>query len=174
MATFDILVLVVVVLAGINGFRKGLVIEVFSLLAFFVGLFVALKLTFPLTSRLFDDSDSYLFAALVIFIGLFILIVWVAKIFATSIKRVIDFTPAGIIDNILGVGISMIKWLFIISTILWAMDSLDMQMPREWTRNSDFYEGVIMIAPVVVEFVSSVIPWFQDIIETMKEPLQRV
>lgn len=168
MALFDIFILVLVVLSGIKGYQRGFVIEIFSLLAFFIGLFLALKLTFPIATRFFGDLDAFWIIALVIFLVLFFLTVWLARYFAVSIKKVIDFTPIGILDNLLGVLISVLKWLFIISTTIWVLNSIELYLPIRWIEDSDFYGIVTSLAPIIVETVSAVIPWFRDIMETME------
>ncbi len=169
MALFDILVIVIVVLAGIRGFLRGLVIELFTLVAFFLGLFVALKLSFPVAARFFGDQDAFWAIAVVTFFILFFLVVWLAKVIAKSIKKVIDFTPAGIIDNLLGVVLSIVKWIFILSVIIWVSHSVDMELPRKWTKDADLYETVAMLAPAITETIGAVIPWIYDIYENMED-----
>ena len=167
MAVFDIFLLVVVVLAGISGYRRGFIIEIFSLLAFFIGIFLALKLTFPVTMKFFGDYKAFWLIALVVFVTLFFIVVRLANFLANFIKKLIDFTIVGILDNLLGMVFSLIKYLFILSSSIWVLSSTNIQLPEDWLDNSDFYELVASISPKIVEFVSSMIPWFQDIIESM-------
>lgn len=168
MATFDILVCIVAILAIIKGYQTGLVLEVFSLTAFFVGLFLALKLTFPISEKYFGDSGAFWIISVGIFLVLLFAVIWIAKVFATSIKKIIDFTPAGIIDNLLGSLFSIIKWLFLFSTVLWVMESVDLSFPKRWLEESWLYEVVSRFAPVVVDAVSYYLPWFQDVIDSME------
>lgn len=168
MATFDIIVCIVVILAAIKGFQTGLVLEVFSFAAFFVGLFLALKLTFPISEEYFGDSDAFWIISIIIFLVLLFAVIWVAKVFATSIKKILDFTPAGILDNLLGSLFSIIKWLFLFSTVLWVMESTDLGFPKRWLEESRLYEVVSRFAPVIVDVVSYYIPWFQDVMDSME------
>ncbi|MCP4460243.1 MAG: CvpA family protein [Cytophagales bacterium] len=173
MVIFDILIVAFVVFAGIKGYKRGFIVEVFSLLAFFIGLFIALKLTFPIAMKFFGNSDAFWIIALVIFIALFLLLVWGIKHLAESIKKVVDFTLAGIIDNILGVGISIIKWLFVFSVTIWVMSSVDLYLPSRWIKGSDLYYVVASIAPVTFELIAGLVPFFEDILENMQEPPSR-
>lgn len=174
MAPFDILVIIIIVLAGIRGFQRGLVIEVFSLVAFFIGIFVALELSFPLAARFFGDLESFWVIAVVLFFILFFLVVWTAKVLAKSIKKVIDFTPAGIIDNILGVVLSVVKWVFIFSVLLWVSSSADIEFPKKWLQHSDLYEPVAKIAPIITETIGALVPWFQDIYESVGDKTVKI
>ncbi len=173
MATFDIIVVVAVVLAGIKGYQRGFIIEVFSLLAFFIGLFIALKLTFPIAMKFFGSSDAFWLIALVIFIALFLLLVWGIKHLAESIKKVVDFTLAGIIDNLLGVGISIVKWLFIVSVAIWVLNSIDINIPHRWVKGSDLYYLIASIAPLTFEAIGGLLPMFEDVLENMQDPPKR-
>ena len=170
MAIFDIFILILVVLAGVQGFRRGFLIEFFSLLSFFIGLFLALKLSFPITERFFGDSYGFMVIALISFVIFFFVVVWGARTIATSLKRLIDFTPIGIIDNILGLTLCVVKWLFIFSTTIWVLNSVDLDLPTKWIRHSDFYDVVLSFSPTVVDLVSTTIPWFKDILESMERP----
>ena len=147
--------------------------EVFSFFAFFIGLFIALKLTFPIAMKFFGDSNAFWLIALFIFIALFGLMVWGIKHLAESIKKVVDFTLAGIVDNIFGVVISIIKWLFIFSVTIWVLSSVDVYLPKKWIRGSDLYFIVASIAPVTFEAIGGLLPFFEDILENMKDTPKR-
>ena len=173
MALFDIIIIAIVVFAGIKGNQRGFIVEVFSLIAFFLGLFLALKLTFPIAMKFFGDSDAFWLIALVIFLSLFFLLIWGIKRLAESIKKVVDFTLAGLVDNILGVVVSIIKWLFIFSVTIWVMNSVDLYLPKTWIRGSDLYYIVASIAPITFELVGGLLPFFEDILENMQDPPKR-
>jgi membrane protein required for colicin V production len=162
-----------VILAGIMGYKRGFIIEVFSLLSFFIGLFVALKLTFPIALRFFGASDAFWLIALVIFFAIFAFLVWGIKHLAESIKKIVDFTLVGIVDNLLGVGISIIKWLFIFSVTIWVMNSIDLHLPSRWIKGSDLYFVIASIAPVSFELIGTLLPFFEDILENMQDPPKR-
>ena len=162
-----------VILAGIMGYKRGFIIEVFSLLAFFVGLFIALKLTFPIAMRFFGSSDAFWLIALVVFFALFLFLVWAIKHLAESIKKIVDVTLLGVIDNLLGVGISIIKWLFVFSVGIWVMNSIELHLPLRWIKGSDFYFVIASIAPVSFELMGALLPFFEDILENMQDPPKR-
>ncbi len=98
---------------------------------------------------------------------LFLSIVWSTRLLARSIKQAIDFTLVGIIDNVLGVVLSSIKWIFVLSTLIWVATSLDVEMPKNWTDKARLYYVVAAFAPAAVDSIGALIPWFQDILESM-------
>lgn len=169
MTLFDITIIAIVVFAGIKGYRRGFIVEVFSFFAFFIGLFIALKLTFPIAMKFFGDSDAFWLIALFVFICLFGLMLWGIKRLAESIKKVVHFTLAGIVDAIFGVIISIIKWLFIFSVAIWVMNSVDVYLPQKWIKDSNLYFIVVSIAPITFEAIGGLLPFVEDILESMKD-----
>lgn len=98
---------------------------------------------------------------------------WGIKYLAGLIKKVVDFTLVGIIDNLLGVVISVAKSLFIFSVILWVTGSANIYLPSQWIHGSDFYDLVVSIAPVIFEVINGLLPFFGDIFENMQELSKR-
>lgn len=174
MAIFDIIIVSIMVIAGIKGFRQGFIVETISFLAFFLGLFLALKLTFPIAMKFFGDIQAFWIIALVIFIVLFFLVMWGAKLLAAGLKKAIDLTFASLIDNILGVIISVIKWVFAFSVIIWVMNSLTIEFPDKWTEDSHLFVPLSSLAPWSFEVLSGIIPFFQDILDSMDAPIRRI
>jgi membrane protein required for colicin V production len=162
------------VMAGIKGYRQGFIVETISFFAFFLGLFLALKLTFPIAMKFFGDIEAFWVIALVIFVLLFFLVMWGAKLLAAGLKKAIDLTFASLIDNILGVIVSVFKWIFVLSVILWVINSLTIQLPNDWTEGSHIYSPLSSLAPWSFEVLSGIIPYFQDILDNMDAPTRRV
>jgi membrane protein required for colicin V production len=174
LALFDIILAIMIILAGIKGFRRGFIVETISLLAFFIGLFLALKLAFPIALKFFGQLESFWIIALVIFILVFFTVMWAATWLASAIKKGLEPTIAGTIDSLLGVLISVGKWIFVFSILLWVMDSLEMELPKEWIKNSYLYYPLESLGPWTVELVSSVVPFFRDILDSMDTPPRRI
>jgi len=173
-ALFDIIFGISLLIAGFSGFRRGFIVEVISLLAFFVGLFLALKLAFPIALRFFGELESFWIIALVIFALVFFLVLYAATALAKAIKAGLEPTLAGTLDSLMGIVIAVVKWIFVASILLWVIDSLEMELPKDWTENSYLYYPLATIAPMIVEWVSTVIPFFHDILDTMDAPPRRV
>lgn len=173
-ALFDIIFGISLLIAGFSGFKRGFIVEIISLLAFFIGLFLALKLAFPIALRFFGAGESFWIVALIIFLLVFLLVIYAATSIAKAIKAGLEPTGAGTLDSLLGIVIAVAKWIFIVSILLWVVESLDMDVPNEWVDNSYLYMPLASVAPIIVEWVSSVIPFFHDILDTMDAPPRRV
>jgi membrane protein required for colicin V production len=174
LAIFDLIIIGALVIAGIKGFRQGFIVETISFIAFFLGLFLALKLTFPIAMKFFGDVQAFWLIALIIFIALFFLVMWGAKLLASGLKNAIDLTFASLIDNVMGVIVSIFKWVFVLSVILWVFHSLTIEFPEKWTEDSHLYVPLSSLAPWSFEVFSGIIPFFQDILDSMDAPIRRI
>lgn len=164
----DIFFIVILVLGAVKGYLKGFIVEIFSFFAFFIGLFVAIELTIPLSNRFFVDSDYFQLYTVAVFLLLFFLSLILINLAAKAIKKVVDLTLLGIFDNILGSLAAAFKWAFIISVILWVFDSIGLRLPTEQTRGSFFYAYIRDIGPVTFQWLSEMLPFIEDMIDSLK------
>ena len=67
----DIFLIFVLTFSAYKGYQKGLLVALFSLLAFFLGLFMAIKFTAPISVKFFSESAYFEWIAIAIFIAIF-------------------------------------------------------------------------------------------------------
>lgn len=164
----DIFFIVVFILGAIKGYMKGLIIEVFSFLAFFVGLFVSIELTIPVANRFFSSSDYFQIYTIAVFIMLFLAAVLIINLLAKALKKVLDLTFIGLFDNILGALAGVFKWAFIISVFFWVFDSIGLRLPGDQSDDSLIYPIIQNIGPATFEWLSNMLPFIQDMIDSLK------
>lgn len=167
MGFIDIILAILLVLGAIKGFQNGLIIEVFSFLAFFIGLLIALEFTIPVSIYLFGSSSFFDFGAIIVFIALFALLSFLIKIGAKSIKNVVDFTFLGSVDNILGAIAGLFKSAFILSVVFWVLDSVGINVVHRFADDTAIFPYIVGIGPTVFEWLSTLIPLIRDLIDMM-------
>lgn len=114
MTGFDIIVLIVVGVAAIGGFLRGLVQEVLSLAAWFLAAFAIYYLHTPLTEGLSEYLDSTVTTAILAF-SLLLLIPYAAmKVIANNVGEASRGSVLGPIDRVLGFGFGAIKGALIV------------------------------------------------------------
>lgn len=113
MTGFDIVVLVIVGLAAIGGFTRGLVQEVLSLLAWILAILAIRYLHTDITQFLFDYVGSPTSAAILAF-ALLLLIPYAAmKVIAGNVGKASRSSAIGPIDRVLGFGFGAIKGVIV-------------------------------------------------------------
>jgi membrane protein required for colicin V production len=158
----DIFLIFVFAFSAYKGYQKGLLVALFSLLAFFLGLFMAIKFTAPISVKFFSDSTYFEGIAIAIFISIFAILILVIHLLSKALKTILDFTPLGILDNILGAGLNIFKIAFVLS---WVIDSLGIDFSKEYIDNSIILSYIISFAPKSFEAIGSFIPYFKDIFD---------
>jgi len=166
MNIIDIFLIIFFIVVGIKGYTRGFIVEVFSLIAFFLGLYLAIEFTAPIAVKYFAESEYFNVLSIAVFllimIGLSILINLVAK----ALKKVIDFTLLGIFDNILGTAFGMLKFALILSVILWIFKSVGLDLFSESVNSSMIIPYIRPVGPLAFELLGSIIPFFKDVFES--------
>jgi len=165
---FDIFLAVVFLLGAVKGYIKGLIVEIFSFLAFFVGLFISVELTVPISKAIFEGSSYFQIMTVGVFIALFIIIIVLINLGAKIIKKVIDLTFIGFFDNILGSLAAVFKWAFMISMVIWVLDSVGFSLPEAWITGSLFYGYVQDMGPLVFNWLGDLLPFIKDMIDSLE------
>ena len=168
MSTFDIILAVLLLLGAFKGYRQGFIVEVFSFLAFFIGLFVALKLTIPVSLSLFGESNFFSLATVIVFIMLFLVLSFGIRVLAKALKNLIDFTFFGTLDNLFGAVAGLLKWAFIISIVFWLFDSVGYDIVGRYGQDTVIFPYIIDIGPMVFHWLSSLMPFIRDLIDSME------
>ncbi|WP_298466466.1 CvpA family protein [uncultured Erythrobacter sp.] len=114
MTGFDIIVLIIVGVAAIGGFMRGLVQEVLSLAAWILAAFAIYYLHSPLTDALRElyDADP---ATSILAFALLLLIPYAAmKVIASNVGEASRNSILGPIDRVLGFGFGAVKGALIV------------------------------------------------------------
>lgn len=173
MSTLDLILLAPLIYGAYNGFKKGFILEVISIIAFFlaiVGSFGLLHWGMDILNEHFNISGELLpyISFVLIFIGIVILVNIAGKL----VKKIIEFALLGPVDKIAGALVSLLKWAFGLSIIIWLTDSFGVTIIEEWASDSLIYPYLLTFAPLIVDVFSGLMPFAQDLFEDIKELLQ--
>jgi membrane protein required for colicin V production len=119
MNPLDLLLLLPLVVGTAKGYRRGLVLEVVSLLAFVLGVVGGLYLlsaAIPLVRSYLGELFGLL--PLVAFLLVLVGIMWGVHLLGGLVKTAVHFTPLGVLDNLLGAAAGALKWLLGLSLLL--------------------------------------------------------
>ena len=111
--TFDVIVAVIVGIAGIGGLMRGLVREILSLAAWILALFAINTLHTDLTDYLQGFSNSQPSAAVFAFVLLLLIPYAAMKLIASMAGAVAGKSMLGPVDKLLGMGFGLVKGIII-------------------------------------------------------------
>ncbi len=158
----DIAFFVVMILASFKGLRKGLILGIFSFLAFIIGLAAALKLSAIVAVYLQKNvvaSSKWL--PVVSFFLVFIAVVLLVNLGARLIKKTVDIAMLGWLDRLGGMVLYLIIYTIIFSIMLFFAEKLLILKPDVITK-SVVYKYVAPWGPKVINNLGNIIPFFRD------------
>lgn len=173
MSAVDIVLLIMLLLGAYSGYKKGLILELIAIIAFIlaiIGGFKLLHVGMEYIAKMYDGFGSLL--PFVAFLVLFVLILILVNMVGKMLKKVIDWTPFGVLDNLAGALIGIAKWALAISILLWVMDGLHINLPDKFTDNSKVLPVISGFATSVGNFIATIFPSFDNFIQTLKELFQ--
>ncbi len=170
MSTADIIIGIILLIGAYSGYKKGLILELIAIVAFvlaILGGFKLLHIGMEYVSRVYDGLGNFL--PFVAFMVLFILILIVVNMIGKILKKAIDWTPFGVVDNLAGALIGVAKWALAVSILLWVMSGLSINLPDSFTDNSKILPVVEKFSSQVSSFISTIFPSFESFIKTLEE-----
>lgn len=154
----DILIVIPVLFAIYRGFKKGFIIELFTLLAILVGIYVGIHFsdfTANWLKETFEWDSPYLpvVAFTLTFLAVGALIYFGGKVLEQMVK-VVQLTP---LNKALGIVFSGIKGIYIVSMVLVLVESYDEKshfFPKETKEKSLLYTPVKNVSTYTIPAVS--------------------
>jgi membrane protein required for colicin V production len=158
----DIIVLILFIMALFKGLRKGLVIALFSFLAFFIGLAAALKLSAVVAAYLgHSTSISQKWLPVIAFALVFFVVALLVRQGAKLLEGIIRVAMLGWLNKTGGVILYLFIYLFIFSLLLFYASQLHLIKP-ETAVNSVTYAYIQPMGPKMINAIGTIIPVFRD------------
>ena len=160
--TLDVVYLIVLVFAIIKGISRGLVVGIFSILAFIIGLAAALKLSAVVAQRLQTSTDAHgpwlpAFSFFLVFIVVAITISWLARL----VDKAFDIALLGWVNSLGGVVLYVVIYTILFSVLLFFAEHIGL-VKGETIAASTTYPYVQPWGPVVMNNFGKLVPAFKD------------
>ena len=170
----DIVALLLVVLAIFKGLSKGLIVALFSFLAFILGLAAALKLSTAMAEYIGANVEvSQRWLPFIAFVVVFIIVVLLVRLGAKLLQSAVQMAMLGWLNRIGGVLLYILIYYFIYSVLLFYATQLNIIKPGT-TQASVTYNYIAPFGPKVMEILGSVIPLFKDMFEDLLQFFDKV
>lgn len=165
----DFIAIGIIILSIIKGFRNGLVVAIFSLLAFIIGLAAALKLSAVVAEYLGTATNiSQRWLPILAFSIVFFVVVLLVRLGAKAIEGGLRMVMLGWLNKLGGIVFYLLLYLFIYSIILFYATQLHI-IKSETIQTSVTYPIIYPMAPVVIEALGSFIPFFKNMFVELED-----
>lgn len=171
MKALDIIILIPLLWGAYKGFSKGLLVELSTILAFILATVLGFKLIDVVIQYIRDYIGENSFLPVIAFLTTFIGILLGVTLFAKAVKKALDLTLFGNLDDIAGAIVGILKWSFIISIFLWLLSAGNLALPESITAETVLFPYFVKFGPFIVDQVASLVPLTKDLISSIKEYL---
>ena len=159
----DIIYAVIIVLAVLQGYRRGLIVGLFSLITVIIGLAAAMKLSIVAggyISRVINISKEWL--PIISFAIVFLIVVLLIRLLAKTVEKVIQIAMLGWVNKIGGIIFYAAIYTIIFSVLLFYAEQMNWLQP-ETINKSVTYSFVHPWGPKAINGLGSIIPVFKDL-----------
>ena len=168
----DIIVLVVLSLFGLKGFRKGLIIEVVTLLAFGVGIYGAMQFSDFTAAHLqefIEINPKHLNT--VAFVLTFVLVVVLVNVIGRAVSKAIDALNLSIFNRLGGLLFGVLKGVLLCSVMVMVLNNLQLLgvVKPEVKEESKLYPYVELTVPYVYRGFDLVRDYAKEIMPEKEE-----
>ncbi|MEO7309764.1 MAG: CvpA family protein [Chitinophagaceae bacterium] len=164
----DIVFLALMVIAVFKGFSKGLIIALFSVVAYIVGIAAALKLSTVVANRLKDSiSVSNQWLPVISFAVVFIIVVILVRLGAKLIEKTFQVALLGWVNRLAGILLFIVIYTLIYSVVLFYADKMGLLKP-ETIATSNSYNYIAPWGPKVIDGLAKLIPVFKDMFSDLE------
>ena len=158
----DLIYAIVIILAMLHGYRRGLIVGLFSLVAIIIGVAAAMKLSIVAghyISRVIKISDEWL--PIISFAVVFLIVILLIRLGARVIEKTIKVAMLGWVNSIGGIVFYAVIYTIVFSVLLFYADQMKLLQP-ETINKSVIYSFVQPWGPKVINGFGSIIPVFKD------------
>lgn len=158
----DLIYALIIVFAIFHGYRRGLILGLFSLVAVIIGLAAAMKLSIVAgiyISKVIKVSEEWL--PLISFIVVFILIVLLIRLGAKAIEKAIELAWLGWVNKLGGIIFYAAIYTIVFSVLLFYAEQMKWLQP-ETINKSVTYSFVQPWGPKAIDGFGAIIPIFKD------------
>jgi membrane protein required for colicin V production len=164
----DIIFYIIILLAIVRGWRKGLILALFSTICGLVGLAAAVKLSAVLATHMksaLHTTNRWLpiIAFILVFVLVMLIIIWAGKLLDKLIKLVL----LEWLNKLGGILLFLLLYLSIYSIILFYGTQSHI-ISKRTVEDSHFYSLIAPFGPAVIRFITGFLPYGQDMFKALE------
>lgn len=164
----DFLFVIVMILAIIKGLNKGLIVAVFSIIAFIIGLAAAIKLSAMVAVYLQQHTEMPgPWLPFLSFLIVFIIVVVLVNVGGKIIEKTFEMAFLGGLNRLGGAVFYVLLYTLIFSVMAFYAERTHF-IKQESFDHSIVYPYIKPWGPVVIDGLGKLIPIFKDSFEQLK------
>lgn len=145
----DIIIILPIIYLGWKGLKKGIIIEIFTLLALLVGIYAAVHFADQTSTWLKKNVQDVPYLPVVSFVLTFLGAGALVFFGGKALEKVVSIASLGFMNKTAGAIFGAIKGALIVSVLLVALESIDDKkefIPNKLRKESLLYEPILSIS----------------------------
>ena len=164
----DIIFLVLIALACFKGLRRGLIMAIFSMLGFFIGLAVALKFSAFAATKISVYTGDAKWLPFISFVVVLIAVNIIVRLAGRLIEKSFQVVMLGWANRLAGALLYVFMYSIVYSIFLFYAVQIHFIKP-ETISSSIVYPYLQPLGPAIIGSLGTVIPWFKNTIGELEK-----
>jgi membrane protein required for colicin V production len=170
----DIIYVVILILAVLQGYRRGLIVGLFSLIAIIIGIAAAMKLSAVAAGFIGKNINvSKEWLPVISFALIFLLVVLLVRLGAKAIEKTVQIAMLGWVNRLGGIVLYIIIYTIVFSVLLFYAEQMKL-LQQETIDKSVTYSFVQPWGPRVINGFGSLIPVFKNVFGELEDFFDKV
>ena len=154
MNIIDLVLCLVLLLAVWNGWRRGLILQICSLVALVAAIYLAARYGSMVAAWLHIEAE---YAEPAGFVVVLVVAMLAIALLARVVRKIFHFAGFGLVDTLLGIVVAAVKYLLVVSVIFAAIDRINVDyslIPESTITSSKGYRPVRNLSRQILPFLS--------------------
>lgn len=152
MQSIDIFIIIPLLYGAYKGYKRGIVIEIISIVAFVGAVVISFKFLAEASNYLgqYLEGSFKKILPYVSFAVVFFPIIFLVNKMGWWLRSATKTTILGNFDTIIGAFVGLLTWAFGISLVFWLVGKIGLYDISKLTQDSEVYPIIAPIAPILV------------------------
>ena len=164
----DLISAILLVLAVVKGYRKGVIVAAFSYIALIIGIAAAMKLSVTVAGYLTSQSMHGKWLSFLSFLIVLLAVIVVIKLAARMIESLAEAVLMGWLNRICGIILYVLVYFTVFSVLLFYTGKMGLTGPKT-ISSSVTYPYFHNLGPWAIDHLGAVIPWFRDMFSHLSD-----
>lgn len=170
----DITLVILLIYGTWKGLKQGLIISVFTLVAWVVGILAAIKLSSRASlwmQQQFDIHSNYL--PVVSFLAVFIIIALIIYLIGKSLEKVVEIAQLGFINKLAGAILRIVIYTLIFSIFIWLLNEAGF-ISTEVKTQSKTYFFIGWVSDYAINHLADYLPSVKEMFTELQQFFENI
>jgi membrane protein required for colicin V production len=165
----DIIFVILLILAIVKGYQRGLIVGIFSLIAIIIALAAAMKLSAVVASYLGENVNvSQQWLPVISFAVVFVVMVLLIRLGANLLQKTVELAMLGWLNRLGGIIFYIVIYTIVYSVVLFYAGQVKI-IQEPTIANSITYSFVQPWGPKAINGFAAIIPFFKDLFAGLEQ-----